>query len=523
MSNLHYFHTDWIEADNRELQADLCIYGGTAGGVIAAVTAAKRGKRVILLQPGKHLGGMTSGGLGWTDFGRKHVIGGASHAFYRALGEHYGKEEEWQFEPHVAEEQLEKLLAETDATVLRCQYLDAVRMEGQRIVGVTMLGGLSVKASIFIDATYEGDLLAKAGVSYHVGRESNEVYGETLNGIQVRNQHQFSHAVDPYVVAGDAGSGLLPFVIADDLTTQQGQGDKRVQAYNFRICMTDDPALIVPWQKPAGFDPRLYVLATRWFNSEKDRYNENVDGDSTVPRKLDIFPNKTPGGYHKTDTNNHGPVSSDFIGANYDWPEGDYTTRERLFQDHVTYQQGLYWFIANDASIPKRYRDAYSRWGLANDEFTDTGHWSHQLYVREARRMVGDYVITEHDCTGKSRAEDSVGMGSYTMDSHNCARFVHDGRVLNEGDVQVPPTDPYPISYRAIVPKKGECENLIVPVCFSSSHIAFGSARMEPVFMVLGESAALAATLALEAKSSVQDVPYDALKPELDNAGQVLG
>jgi hypothetical protein len=270
------------------------------------------------------------------------------------------------------------------------------------------------------------------------------------------------------------------------------------------------------------------VLATRWFQSEKDAFNEQLrdfDGETRIA-KFDQFPNKTPGGYHKTDTNNHGAVSSDFIGANWGWPEADYAERERLFQAHVTYQQGLYWHLANSEEIPQRYRELYQRWGLPKDEFTDTGHWPHQLYVREARRMIGDYVITEHDCHKKSVAEDSVGMGSYTMDSHNCTRFVkvEDGqaRVLNEGDVQVPPTDPYPISYRSIVPAKGQCENLFVPVCFSASHIAYGSARMEPVFMVMGESAGIAAALCLSKNCTVQDLPYGDLEPELVKAEQVL-
>jgi hypothetical protein len=296
--------------------------------------------------------------------------------------------------------------------------------------------------------------------------------------------------------------------------------------------MTDDPALKVDWPKPADFDESLHVLATRWFNSEKDKYNEQLrdwnDNVSTVPLKFDRLPNKTPGGFYKTDTNNHSAVSSDFIGANWDWPEGDYELREKLFAKHVAYQMGFYWHMANSPDIPQRYRDAYAHWGLPNDEFVDTEHWPHQLYVREARRMVGDYVVTEHDCYEKVRPDDPVGMASYTIDSHNCTRFVTtdeqtgQARVLNEGDVQIPPTDPYPISYRAIIPKRGQCENLIVPTCISASHTAFGSARMEPVFMVLGESAALAANIAIDNGSSVQDVPYDELGPELRQAKQVL-
>jgi hypothetical protein len=447
-----------------------------------------------------------------------------SRQFYRDLGAHYGHEEEWQFEPHVAENQLRAYIDQADVDVRFCQYLAEARMDGSRIAEIEMLGGLTVTARIFIDASYEGDLMAAAGVRYATGREGNDVYGETLNGIQVRDKHQFSHPVDPYVVADDPDSGLLPHVEAEDLSARQGQGDRRIQAYNFRVCMTDDPDLKVEWTRPDRFDPAEYVLATRWFNSDKDAYNEKLhDGQLG---KFDILPNPTPGGYHKTDTNNQGPVSSDYIGTNYAWPEGDYPTRERIFQAHVTYQRGLYWHLANSPEIPARYREAYSRWGLAGDEFEDTGHWPHQLYVREARRLVGDYVITEHDCTGAARPGDSIGMGSYTMDSHNCARFVKvdngRARVLNEGDVQVPPTDPYPISYRAILPPAGQAENLLVPVCFSASHIAYGSARMEPVFMVLGESAARAASIAIREGCSTHDVPYDGLRSELLAAGQIL-
>jgi len=529
-SNLHYFSRDWITPTDEALDADVCVYGGNAAGVAAAVTAARQGLRVVLLQPGKHLGGMTSGGLGWTDFGRKHVIGGLSRTFYREAGRAYGLDEEWRFEPHVAQAIFQRWVDDAGVDVRLCQYLDAVAMDGPRIARITLLGGLAVTAKLFMDCSYEGDLMARAGVSFHVGREANSVYGESLNGIQVRDKHQFSHPIDPYVTEGDPASGLLPQIEDIDQTQHQGEGDHRVQAYNFRVCMTDDPALKVDWVKPAGYDAAQYVLATRWFNSDKDAYNDQLRGPEHkvdhVPAKFDIFPNKTPGGFHKTDTNNHGPISSDFIGANWDWPQATYEQREAIFQRHVAYQRGLYWFLANDDSVPQRYRDAYARWGLPKDEFADTEHWPHQLYVREARRMVADYVITEHDCNKKVVAQDSVGMGSYTMDSHNCTRFVKveggRARVLNDGDVQVPPTDPYPVSYRAIVPRAGEAENLFVPVCFSASHIAYGSARMEPVFMVLGESAGLAAKLCIDMGCAVQDLPYDALRPELEKAEQVL-
>lgn len=516
LTGLHYYDFSWIQQTNETIRAEVCVYGGSAAGVVAAIKLARLGRTVVLLQPGKHLGGLTSGGLGLTDYGKKNVIGGMARQFYRDVGREHGQEEEWHFWPSDAERVINRMVA--GVPVRLCQYLDMVEMSGPRITAVTMLGGLRVEARMFIDASYEGDLMAKAGVSYAVGRESNSVYGETLNGIQVREYHQFSHPVDPYL-----DGQLLPGIEADDLTRRQGEGDRRVQAYCFRVCMTDDPTLKIDWPKPARFDPRQYILATRWFNSPKDALNEHFrNDDPTLVRKFDHLNPATPAGFRKTDSNNHGPFSSDFIGANYDWPEADYPTREANFQRHVDYQLGFYWHMANDSAIPERYRVAYRRWGLPKDEFTDTGHWPHQLYIREARRMVSDYVLTEADCRLQRQPDDSVGMGSYAMDSHNCCRFVKDGRVLNEGDVQISCAGSYAVSYRSIVPKKGECENLLVPVCLSASHIAYGSVRMEPVFMVLGESTAHAAAFALEAKCPVQSVDYRKLRERLLADRQVL-
>jgi hypothetical protein len=523
MSDLHYYNPAWVNRIGRTIKADVCVYGATSAGIVAAIRAHLLGKSVALLHPGKFIGGLTTGGLGMTDVGRKHVIGGLAREFYRQVGAYYKKEEEFHFEPRAASQIYTQMLHEAEQDVILYQFLDRVEKSAGRITAITTLSDLRVEAQMYIDATYEGDLMAKAGVRYTTGREANDQYGETLNGIQVRDKHQFSNPVDPYVKAGDPSSGLLPYIEADDLSKLQGHADKRVQAYCFRMCMTDDPTLIIPWEKPERYDPLLYVLAERWFSGDKDKYNEQLrDPNSTVPAKFDVMPNRTAEGFRKTDTNNHGPVSSDFIGANYGWPEGSYEQREKIFQAHVNYQKGFYWFMANSPTIPERYRRAYSSWGLPKDEFEDTGHWPHSLYIREARRMVADYVITEHDCRGTRRAEDSVGMGSYGMDSHNCARFVTNGRVMNDGDVQVGGFPAYPIPYRSIVPKGGECQNLIVPVCLSSSHIAYGSARMEPVFMVLGESAAYAASLSIDDRVAVQDLPYKKLMDQLLVAQQVL-
>lgn len=503
--NLHYYQPATGKPQPEHLSVDLCVYGGTSGGVIAAIQAARDGRSVVLVAPESHLGGLTTGGLTNTDIGNKAAIGGLSHEFYRRVGKKYGADEEWRFEPKVAEQVYQEMVQEAKVPVRPGHFLKSVRRDGRRIVSLTTERGLTVQARMFIDATYEGDLMARAKVSYTVGRESNSTYGETVNGVQVRDKHQFEAPVSPYLVEGDPSSGLLPG-IEPKPAEPNGAGDHRVQAYNFRMTLTTVPENRVSFPKPEGYDPRRYALLARYF---KTGWNE-------VFRKFD------PIRGDKVDTNNHGAVSTDAIGMNYDYPEGDYRTRERIFQEHVVYQQGLMWFIANDPSVPETIRTKMSQWGLCRDEFQDTGGWPRQLYVREARRMISDYVMTEHDCRGARRAYDAVGLAAYTMDSHNCRRIVKDGRVLNEGDVQVAGFPPYPISYRSIVPKREECENLLVPVCLSASHIAYGSIRMEPVFMILGQSAAVAAGFALDGDGILQDVDAAKLQARLLELGQVL-
>jgi hypothetical protein len=387
------------------------------------------------------------------------------------------------------------------------EFVQSVRRDGERLVSLTTESGLTVTAKIFIDCSYEGDLMARANVSYHVGREDNSVYGETLNGVEVRNSHQFKHATDPYKVPGDPGSGLLPGIDARG-PLPNGTGDRRVQAYNFRLCLTQQPENRLPWEKPEGYDPQDFELLARYIAA---------GGINEIYGKFD----KLQG--NKVDKNNHGAISTDFIGQNWDYPEGDYARREEIFQAHVKWHRGFFWFLCNDERVPRDAREWMSSWGLCRDEFPETGGFSHQLYVREARRMVSDYVATEADCVHARSIEDSVGLGAYNMDSHNCRRFVEDGNVRNDGDVQVPPSGPYAISYRSIVPHAGECPNLLVPVCLGASHIAYGSIRMEPVFMILGQSAALAASLAInESCPSLQELPYERLRPLLEQAGQVL-
>lgn len=521
--------------------AEVIIYGGTSAGVIAAVQTVRMGHSVILVCPDKHLGGLTSGGLGWTDTGDKSVIGGLAREFYHRIWQHYQRPEAWRwqrqedygnqgqgtvaidgnhrtmwiFEPHVAEQVFEDWVREHRIPVHRNQWLDraaGVAKKASRIVAFTTLSGQTYAGKVFLDATYEGDLMAAAGVSYHVGREANSVYGETWNGVQtgvLHHRHHFGvlkEHISPYVVPGDPASGVLPR-ISTNHPGQYGQGDDKVQAYCYRMCLTDHPDNRIPFPKPDGYDPAQYELLLRVFNAG---WRETFD-------KFDRIPNR------KTDSNNHGPFSTDNLGMNYDYPEASYERRREILREHETYQKGWLYFIANDPRVPADVQQEMRRWGLPKDEFRDNGGWPHQIYVREARRMIGQYVMTEHDLLKKRLTPDSVGMGSYTIDSHNVQRYITpEGYVQNEGDIGVPTRGPYIIAYGALVPKREQCLNLLVPVCVSSSHIAFGSIRMEPVFMILGQSAATAAVLSLEKSCAVQDLPYPELRKRLLADGQVL-
>ena len=524
------------ESEEGSYSADVIIYGGTSAAITAAVQVSRMGKSVIVVSPDQHLGGLSSGGLGFTDTGNKEVIGGISREFYHRIFLHYDKPSSWNwqpkedygnvgqgtpavdgdartmwiFEPHVAEQVFEDFVKEYEIQILRDEWLNreaGVVKDGPKIISMATLSGKVFEGKMFIDATYEGDLMAAAGVDYHVGREANNVYGEEWNGVQVgvlHHNHYFKSDIDPYVVPGDSSSGLLPY-ISPEHPGEKGEGDNRVQAYCFRMCLSDHPENKVAFPKPEGYDPSDYQLLVRVLNTgRKDIFN-----------KFDPIPNR------KTDTNNHGPFSTDFIGMNYEYPEASYEEREKIISEHEAYQKGLMYFLANDPQVPENIRTKMQRWGLAKDEFTDNGNWPHQIYVREARRMIGEYVLTEHDVLGKRTVPKPVGMGSYTMDSHNVQRYVKpDGFVQNEGDIGVKPTQPYSISYASIVPKSAQCHNLLVPVCVSSSHIAFGSVRMEPVFMILGQSAATAAVHAIDQNTPVQQIDYGLLKEQLTNDGQ---
>ncbi len=524
----------------KTIEADLIIYGGTSSGVIAAVQARKMGKTVIIVGPDRHLGGLSSGGLGFTDTGNKAVIGGLSRDFYHRIWKKYQDPKSWRwqkrteygnkgqgtpaidgenrtmwiFEPHVAEEVFEDYIKEFKIPTYRDEWLNrksGVKRKGARITSITMLSGKTFSGKMFIDATYEGDLMAAVGVDYHVGREANSVYSENWNGVQTGVLHHRHHfgvlkkKISPYVIPDDPNSGVLPR-ISTKHPGKYGSGDKRVQAYCYRYCATTHPENRVPFPKPEGYDPKQYELLVRIYEA----------GWKETFYKFDPIPNR------KTDTNNHGPFSTDNIGMNYDYPEASYERRKEILEEHRRYQQGWLYFVSNDPRVPLKVRERMSQWGLAKDEFVDNGNWPHQIYVREARRMVGKFVMTENELTKRKPTPDPIGMGSYTIDSHNVQRYITpQGYVQNEGDIGVR-ISPYQIAYGSLVPKKAQCENLMVSICVSSSHIAFGSIRMEPVFMILGQSAATGAVMAIEGKLAVQDVSYSQLSKRLLQDGQIL-
>ena len=532
-------------------EKDIVIYGATSAGVAAAVQARRMGLEPILIEPTGRIGGLTTGGLGQTDIGNKAAFGGIARKFYQDIKAHYekdsawkfqtrdeykprgqscwerGEDSMWTFEPSAALEVLEFWARENALVIHRNERLDrgpgGVETKDGRIVSIRTESGRRFAAKMFVDATYEGDLMAAAGVTYTVGREANSVYGETISGIQraLMRHHQINKGVDPYVRKGDPSSGLLPG-IEPDVQDPDGTGDRRIQAYCFRMCLTDDPRNRIPFKKPVGYRERDYELLLR--NLEAGP----LDGDG-MPWINSPMPNR------KTDTNNRTGFSTDFIGGSDRYPEASYAERAAIEAAHLKYQQGLMWTLANHPRVPERIRGEVSKWGTCRDEFAgERGDgWQNQLYVREARRLVGEYVMTEHECRGERRAPRPIALGAYGMDSHNCRRYVaRDGFALNEGNIEdynsYPPGSgkpfkrfpPYPIDYGAIVPKRGECANLFVPVCISASHMAFGSIRMEPVFFALGQVAATAAAQAIERGCAVQDIDYGALRARLLKDGQ---
>jgi hypothetical protein len=488
---------------------DICVYGGTSAGVIAAYSAKRLGNSALLIEPGRQVGGMTTGGLGETDIGNKDAITGLARDFYRRVGAYYGKPESWTFEPHIAAAVFQDYIRAVQLPVWYHYRLNRVEKKGTIVTAIVLErtgAGTAprfrkVRARVFIDCSYEGDLMAAAGVSYFTGREPNNLFNETYDGWQLRDKHQFPDGIDPYRKPRDPSSGLL-WGVSGEGPDSTGAGDKRVQAYNFRICLTDDPANRLPISKPPRYNPDHYELLLRLIRARPE-------AKLSAYLNINLMPN------HKTDINNNGAFSTDMIGMNYDYPNTSYAERERLWRAHADYTKGLLYFLGHDPRVPGALRAEMLHWGYPKDEFLQTQHWTPQLYIREARRMRGEYVMTQANCLGKATVTDGVGLAAYTMDSHNCERLVINGMVRNEGDVQIGGFGPYPVAYRSIVPKPGECTNLLVPICLSATHIAYGSIRMEPVFMVLGESAAVAAHLAITQGRPVQQVEVTALQKTL--------
>lgn len=511
--------------------ADIVVYGGTTGGIFSAIVAARQGASVVVLEPGTHLGGMVTSGLGETDTGRKETIGGMAADFYRRVNEHYERPETWRFqrkedflaglrpqqrpgdgkwwivEPRVAAAVLQEMRDEAGVTVLTGHRLVDVARQGTRIVSVTCSNGAVVSGRVFIDATYEGDLMARAGVSYRVGRESSAEYGERFAGVVPRKystRNQVDVNISPY-----AADGRLVHGVQDVERGEDGAGDHKVQAYNYRLCLTMVPENRVSITRPERYNPAWYELYARYFAAKPGLELANIIGRGRVPNG-------------KTDLNGSGPFATDIIGFNWGYPDADYATRESILQYHADFTKGLLYFLGHDERVPARVREEMRQWGYAADEFHDNAHFPPQLYIREARRMVGAYVMTSHDIAERPAKPDAIGLASYKADSHLVQRIVDGGYVRNEGN----PNDftgsprPYEVPYRAITPKPGECGNLLVTFCVSASHMAFASLRMEPVFMILSQSAGIAAVHALRSGAAVQQIDVPTLQQELRAAGQ---
>jgi hypothetical protein len=485
---------------------------------MTAYSAAREGLHVILLEPGSHLGGMVTGGLSATDTANFHVIGGYARDFYREAAAHYGvttlnKRSDWLSEPRVGEAVFTEWLKKTGVEVHfheRLKENNGVSRSGKHLSSITTEDGQTWKGKIFADCTYEGDLMAQSKVTYTVGRESMTTYDESLAGVRVDTpQHQFRWKISPY----DDSHKLMPEVDPGPMDAN-GAGDKKVQAYNFRLVLTNDPANKLPWSKPDGYDASRFALLARYLKEFPEHMHRAPKlGDVVNPVEI---PNK------EADFNNNGPFSTDYIGKSWTYPDASYAERKRIWDAHMLYTQSFVWFLASDPQVPESLRTETNSWGRAKDEFADTDHWPNQIYVREGRRMVGEYVMHQADLQTDRTKTDVVGMGSYNSDSHNIQRVaMPDGSVRNEGDVQVA-VQPYEISFRAILPKQSETDNLLVPVCLSASHVAYSSVRMEPQYMIVGQAAGVAAAMSIKAKTPVQKVDIQALQKNLREHGAIL-
>ncbi|HEX5412352.1 MAG TPA: FAD-dependent oxidoreductase [Terriglobia bacterium] len=494
---------------------DVVVYGATASGVVAAVAAARQGARVALLEPGKHLGGMVSGGLGHTDTGTIETIGGISLEFFKRVGRQYNQAVAWDFEPHVAEDVFKTMARKAGVKVLhdaRLRERGAVQKESGRITSITTQSGGVFSGQVFIDASYEGDLMAQSGVKFTWGREGRDQYDESFAG--VRDGHEYAgHWFKVPVSAYGSRHALLPN-INRGARGKSGAADRKVQAYNFRLCLTKDKSNQVAMPMPDNYNPHEYELLTRLIDA-------TVKARKSAPRLAELV-STSPLPNSKTDINNNGAFSTDYIGRNWDYPNANYERRDESWREHADYTAGFFYFLGHDRRVPGELRSEMLEWGLAKDEFTDTGNWPFQLYVRESRRMLGEYVVVQRDLETEVSKPDAIGMGSYNTDSHNVQRYADEnGYAQNEGDVEVP-TIPFQIPYRALLPKREECGNLLVPVCASASHIGYGALRLEPVYMIMGEAAGVASIMAVDKHQAVQAVDAGALAKELTKHGAVI-
>jgi hypothetical protein len=505
-------------ASHPESSYDVVVYGATASGAIAAVAAAREGMHVVLLEPGTHVGGMLTGGLSATDVGNPNVIGGEALEFFERVGRYYDMQQydqkvSWRFEPHVGEEILRSMLKEAKVDVRfheRMREKDGVRKSEGRILSLTTEDGVVWEGKVFIDATYEGDLMAAAGVSFAWGREGTEQYGESLAGVPAETPgHQFKFKLSAYGADGK----LLPEISPGPMALP-GSGDHEVQAYNFRMILTQDPANLIPFHKPENYDPHRYQLLANYIRGFQQQYGRPPRlNELTIPIGI---PN------HKADFNNNGPFSTDYIGKDWTFPNASNAERNAIWQDHINYTKGFFYFLAHDPQVPQQLRKEVNTWGLAKDEFTDTDHWPFQLYIRESRRMIGEYVMTQKDVQTERSKANAIGMGSYNIDSHNFERVVMpDGSVQNEGDTEVP-VQPYQIPFGILVPKPHQASNLLVPVCVSSSHVAYSSLRLEPQYMIMGQAAGVAASMAARTDTPVQDIDIKTLQEKLLRGGVIL-
>lgn len=500
------------------VSTDVIVYGGTASGVVTAYAAAKEGLHVVLLEPGSHLGGMVTGGLSATDVAHFQIIGGYARDFYREAAAHYrihtlDKHEDWLSEPKVGEAIFNEWLKMVGVEVHfheRLKEHHGVTKAGVHVTSITTEDGVTWNAKIFADCSYEGDLMAQAGVKYTVGRESTGVYNEDLAGVRVDTpKHQFLWKISPY---NDKGK-LMPEVDPGPMSAN-GSGDKKVQTYNFRLILTNNPSNRLPWVKPKGYDSAQFELLAKYLSQWKEHlHREPRLGDVMNPVAI---PNK------EADFNNNGAFSTDYIGKSWTYPDASYSERKKIWDAHLLYTQSFLWFLASDARVPKPLQDEVNTWGRAKDEFLDTDGWPNQLYIREGRRMVGMYVMKQSDLQTNRTKPDSIAMGSYNSDSHNIQRVaMPDGSVRNEGDVQVS-VKPYEIAFGTILPMKSQTDNLLVPVCLSASHVAYSSVRMEPQYMMMGQASGVAAALAIQGNTAVQDVNIRTLQQKLRSQKAIL-